>query len=615
MFRVPAVVRDILFVLLAGCVLWLVPPPAGAAAPAPPKDLITFSWSLSPEDPFSKENAVGITPKEFKRGETFFLTVTGTLEPGYHTYPLTKRTQYQAESGLTKVIHSDEAFKPLWPVSESEPEFFDEGSEGIYLEHERPFTWTQEFLVKPDAKPGPQTLRLVIDTQACDISHCTPVKKTLDIPVTVAETKAVALTPGLEKRQNEKAPPAEVIPVPPGVTPKKHAAPPTKPDQTPDDQEDTESEDAVATFRGKSFARFALEGVGWGLLSLLTPCVFPMIPITVSFFLKQSEQKHSSPLTLATVYCGTIVAVLLVGGLTIVSVLQPVSQHYLTNLVLGLLFLFFALSLFGMYEIVLPSGLANFTATREGRGGVAGTFFMALTFTIISFACVAPFYGGFLIFSAASVSPTAEDFTKLFAGALAYSVAFAAPFFVLALFPSLLKTLPRSGSWMNTLKVVMGFIEVAAALKFLRGAELVYFHSTSILTFDLVLGMYVALAVACGLYLLGLFRLPHDYEAPQMLGVPRLLFSLAFISLGLYLLPGLFKQGDDQRQRPRGEVFGWIESFLLPDNPPAKPQAAKADRGQPQPSAELAWGGELKSALQEARDKRKYIFIDFTGHN
>ena len=156
-----------------------------------------------------------------------------------------------------------------------------------------------------------------------------------------------------------------------------------------------------------------------------------------------------------------------IGGLTVVYLLQPVSQHYVTNFILGLLFLFFALSLFGMYEIALPSSLANFHVKeqqRQGQGGVIGTFFMALTFTIISFACVAPFYGSFLIISASSAS--LADFTKLFFGALAYSMAFAARrFSSLASFPTLLKAMPRSGSWMNTIKVVMGFIELAAALE------------------------------------------------------------------------------------------------------------------------------------------------------
>src|SRR5262249_28457073 len=192
---------------------------------------------------------------------------------------------------------------------------------------------------------------------------------------------------------------------------------------------------------------FILQGIIWGALSLVTPCVFPMIPITVSYFLKQSEQKHHRALSLAAVYSGTIIVVLTISGLLLSRVLQQFAQHWATNLALGLLFLVFALSLFGMFEITLPSWLANLTSSREGRGGLLGTMFMALTFTVISFACVAPFYGGFISLTAAAAS--AADWAKLALGCLAYSAVFAAPFFLLALFPSLLRSMPRSGSWMN----------------------------------------------------------------------------------------------------------------------------------------------------------------------
>ena len=181
-------------------------------------------------------------------------------------------------------------------------------------------------------------------------------------------------------------------------------------------------------------------------------------------------RKGHSPVLLAAIYSSTIALVLTVAGVCCMPIVQPFSQHWATNLVLGGLFVFFALSLFGMYDIVLPSGLGRLTAAGEGRGGLVGVVFMALTFTVISFACVAPFYGGFIALSASASS--AGDWLKLVLGALAFSVTFALPFFILALFPFLLKRLPKSGSWLNTVKVVMGFLELAAAFKFLRAAEL-----------------------------------------------------------------------------------------------------------------------------------------------
>jgi thiol:disulfide interchange protein DsbD len=320
-----------------------------------------------------------------------------------------------------------------------------------------------------------------------------------------------------------------------------------------------------------------------------------MIPITVSFFLKQASKQHHRPLTLALVYSGTIVTVLTAGGLLLMGSLQTLSQHWITNMVLGVLFLVFALSLFGMFEIQLPSSFANLTSAREGQGGLIGTMFMALTFTIISFTCVAPFYGGFIGLTASAQSAT--DWLKLFLGSLTFSLTFAAPFFILALFPSLLRSLPKSGSWLNTVKVVMGFLEIAAALKFLRAGEIFLTAQASFFTYDFVLAGYIALSVLCGLYLLNLYRLPHDDAPVEQLGVPRLLFSLAFLSLALYLTPALFKNNVGDNQRPNGRVFAWLDSFLLPESA----------------GHDLPWVGNLAKGLKHAEDKRNLVFIDFTG--
>src|SRR5437588_6895813 len=174
---------------------------------------------------------------------------------------------------------------------------------------------------------------------------------------------------------------------------------------------------------------FLLAGVFWGAVSLVTPCVFPMIPITVSFFLKQSEKEHHRPVTMALVYCGTIVCVLTIAAVALLSFFRYLSINPWMNFALGGLFVFFALSLFGMYEIELPSGLARFTSQREGEGGLVGTVFMALTFTIISFACVAPFLGGF----GGTAGTVQRPWWHTVLGGLAFSVRFAAPFFFPAL--------------------------------------------------------------------------------------------------------------------------------------------------------------------------------------
>jgi thiol:disulfide interchange protein DsbD len=257
-----------------------------------------------------------------------------------------------------------------------------------------------------------------------------------------------------------------------------------------------------------------------------------------------------------------------------------------------------------MYELTLPNFMARRLQAKQAKGGVIGTVFGALAFTVISFTCVAPFLGGFAGISAANTggSLIAVPTTREIFGGLAFATAFAAPFFVLALIPSLLRALPKSGGWLDSVKVVMAFLELAAALKFFRTAELGVFSPPEYFTYDLVLGGWVAICVACGLYLFNLYRLPHDEERPSI-GVMRLLFALLFLGLGVYLLPALFKGPDGKAQRPSGAVFAWVDAFLLPD--PGR--------------SDLEWGTDLRDALLRARQeglntgRPRPVFIDFTG--
>jgi thiol:disulfide interchange protein DsbD len=558
---------------------------AGAAGEAKAKapataGKIDFKVSLSPLDPFSNANRVGSSQKEFRPGEVIRLTITGTPAPGYHTYPLTRRTEAQDEVGLCTLSYEQgDAFQPLWPVTESPAEFVDTKGLGVWLEHEKPFTWEQDVLVKPTAKEGPAHLRFTVRTQVCNENQCTWGDYPFDIPLEV-KGSPLPVPREVEARLKDKEPPPEVVPVPPSNG---RGEAPAGPEAGPPAKSGADS----------GLWAFILQGIIWGAISLVTPCVFPMIPITVSFFLKQSEKQVHWPVTTAAVYCATIVVVLTTSAVALLSFFTAVSTHPLTNYGMGALFIFFALSLFGMYEIELPHSLAQFTSSREGQGGLVGTVFMALTFTIISFACVAPFLGGFGGTAAESSLPWSY---RVFGG-LAFSSTFAAPFFVLALFPSLLKKMPRSGSWLNSVKVVMGFLELAAAFKFLRAGELVWLPEPTFFTYDLVMGLYVALCFLCGLYLLNAYRLPHDTPA-ESLGVPRLLFATAFLTLGIYLTPALFKVNDrGTSQRPGGAVFAWVDSFLLPE-------------GQ---GTELPWTGNLDRGLAQARERKQLVFVDFTG--
>jgi thiol:disulfide interchange protein DsbD len=570
-------------------------PQTAAGSVAASKAAVTRT-NASPIDKLI-EFQTSIEPGRARRGQTVTLKIRGTPASGYHTYPLTKRSADPAHTeGLAPkwTYESLSGLQPLWPVTETEPTFEKDGSKW-FLEHKSPFTWSQDILVLPDAQPGKKTLPFTIKLQVCDEKRCTPGDAKFEARFEVSNEPAIALEPALEKRLQLRQPDIEVVPYPgmqtvsaPNINRAEGAA------------ADAGSGSPANGSQGGLWA-FILQGIFWGAVSLITPCVFPMLPITVSFFLKQSEKQHHSPLVLASVYSGTIVVVLTLGGLLLMRILQPISQNWITQLVLGGLFAFFALSLFGMFEIRLPSGFANFTSAQEGRGGLVGTMFMALTFTIISFTCVAPFYGSFIAFVASAQS--FGEWLKLVLGALAFSATFASPFFVLALFPTLLHSMPKSGTWMNTVKVVMGFLELAAALKFLRAGELTWLNGKAqILTHDLVLGGYVALALLCGLYLLNLYRLPHDQTPVEHLGVPRLLFSLAFLSLAFYLTPSLFRSSNGEKQRPTGKVFAWVDSFLL------------TSRFEDS-THDLAWVGNLTKGLNKASAENRLVFVDFTGFN
>ncbi len=542
-----------------------------------------------------------ILPATAKRGETVTWRFTVEIIPGWHTYP-TVQVHPEALSYVTKfkfpkagdVVFVGPVIDPPDVLKMAEPALNIKEKELRYYENKA--VWERKLVVSPDATPGPKTVTVAVALQVCDDTGCLPQNLTPAAKFTISDEPAVPVDPqylvevqangprGADATPLATARGADATPLA-GDYPKALAA--LEPQVVGD-----------VTARNTALGGFLLTAAAWGLISLVTPCVFPMIPITVSFFLKQSEKQHLNPVLQACVYCGTIVVVLGVAALTLLSVFRELSVNPITNVLLGVLFVVLALSLFGMFDLTLPNSLTRWSAAREGSGGLVGTVFMALTFTIVSFTCVAPFLGGF----AGIVASGQFRMWELLLGALAFSGAFAAPFFLLALFPSALRRLPRSGGWLNSVKVVMGFLELAAALKFFRTAELRWLPEPAFFTYDFILGLWVALALVCGLYLLNLFRLGHD-EVQESVGVPRMLWGLCFLGLAFYILPGLFKGGlDGDRQRPGGVVFAWIDAFLLPDS--AQGTLARGD---------LHWSADLPQAVVQARAARKKLFVDFTG--
>ena len=531
-----------------------------------------------------------IVPAAAKPGQAVTFRLTIIPKPGCWTYPANPPVAQDSVNNIVLPATGDLIFAANivdpdgWQLK---PNAENPALKDRY--YPVPATWELKATVNPAATSGEKTVTLKgTRLQACNESNCFP-----NEPQQTPTAKFTVLPGDGTPRSVPSAlgpPPKEPV----GVK----AAPAAPPTPAP-----TRGDAPPVTARGDLLALLAT-AVFWGFVSLVTPCVFPMIPITVSLFLKQSNQTAGGAVKLALVYSLTIIAVLGSSAVFLLSVFQQLSINPYTNLFLGALFVVFALSLFGMYDLTLPGFLLRATERRRGAGGLAGTVFGALAFSIVSFTCVAPFLGGFAGMTAS------QEYTKaeLILAGVAFAAAFASPFFVLALFPSLLKRLPRSGGWLDTVKAVMGFLELAAALKFFRTAELVFLDTPQYFTYDVCLVGWVAISAACWLYLLNVFRLPHDEEKPSI-GVPRLVFAVAFLGLAIYLLPGVFRGADGQNQRPTGVVFAWVDSFLLPDPHEVWARDLKAETRRI--SNDLAkWEANDRKGPPPAK---RFVFVDFTG--
>jgi thiol:disulfide interchange protein len=594
--------------------------PSPALAERKPK----ISWETAVKSIEGK-----IEPAEAKPGQTVTCKLIVRLFPGHWTYP-TRQTNPNEQSTRNVFVlpaTGDLIFvEPITDPTDAHTKPSPLGGDMLY--YPGGATWEFKAVVSPKATGGEKQVRVQLaQLLVCNDDACLPPGKVPIKQVTANVTVAGPPVPAEPKYQDAVAKAiGEASPLPP---PKKGPTdPPTpSPKDPPRVAKDpptpvpasepkavahrlSASRDHAADLkavldqlpppssRDAGLWRFLATAVGFGIITLFTPCVFPMIPITVSIFLKQSQKEGTNPLAHALVYAVTIVVILSVAALTLLTTFSRLAVDPYTNVLLGLLFVVLALSLFGLFEITLPSSLANATTDRAGKGGYLGTVFMAVSFTIVSFTCVAPFLGGFSGMAASGNFSTLE----LALGALAFATAFASPFFLLALFPSLLKKLPKSGDWMNMIKVTMGFLELAAALKFFRTAELRWLTPPEYFTYDVVLALWVAILIAMAFYLLGVFKMKHDHEEHDHVGPFRILFALAALGLAVYLTPALFGNGARERNRPAGQVYAWVDAFLLPE-----PSAAEMV------GSDLPWTGDLRRALDEARAKGGRVFVDFTG--
>ncbi len=294
----------------------------------------------------------------------------------------------------------------------------------------------------------------------------------------------------------------------------------------------------------KSLWGVILEAIAWGFVALLTPCVFPMVPMTVSFFLKNSGSSKAKGRLFASFYGFAIVALytvpiaviilityILGGDAVTADIFNWLATHWVPNIIFFLIFMVFAASFFGAFEINMPSWMVNKTDAKSDKGGLVGVFFMALTLVLVSFSCTGP------IVSSVLIKSTQGEIWEPIITMFAFSAAFALPFTIFAFAPSLLKDLPKSGGWLNSVKVVLGFIELALGLKFLSVADQVY--QWGILDREVYLALWIVIFFLLGLYLLGKIRFAHD-SPEESLSVKRLFLSIVVFSFVVYMIPGMF---------------------------------------------------------------------------
>jgi len=355
-----------------------------------------------------------------------------------------------------------------------------------------------------------------------------------------------------------------------------------------------------------------------GLVGLLMPCVFPMIPMTVSFFMKQGDKAKFH----AFIYGLSIVIIYVIFGIILSLIFGPdfaniLSTHWIPNILFAIIFIIFALSFFGYFEITLPSSWVNKSAKMENTGGLIGIFFMALTLVLVSFSCTLPIAG------AVALNSVGGSLLKPIIGMLGFSLGIAIPFTLFAFFPGLLKKMPKSGGWMNTLKVVLAFIELAFALKFINVPDQTYHWG--ILDREVYLALWIVLFSLMGVYLLGKIKFPLDDDMPVQKSPFRFMMAIATFAFVVYMIPGMFGA-------PLKAISGWLPPMTTQDfdiNHIVRQESGVGVHthttiGYHEETPlygdrlDLPHGiqgyFDYDQALRVAKELNKPIFIDFTGH-
>lgn len=530
--------------------------------------------------------SLGPAPEAIRAGQRFEVRLAARIDAGWHLYSISQPPGGPIPTRIT--LPAAQGFSLAGPPAGPEPSRQFDPNFSMETEwYDDSVAFSLPIVAAAETPPGMHRLEVHVRFQTCNDRLCLPPKtEKLFIDVAVAAGSAA-------NRAGDSGPIAEPAPVPA----------PAQPGEVPEPAGNAAPAQQAAAVPLPAAAQANLWSFIWlamtvGALSLLTPCVFPMVPITVSYFTNHAAGSRSAAVGNAFVYSIGIILTFTALGMALAllvgaSGLNAFAANPWINLLITAIFLGFAMNLFGAYELTPPSSLLTkldaFTRKKDGSRFV-GTLLMGLTFTLTSFTCTAPFVGTLLVMAAQG------SWKWPLLGMLAFSSVFALPFFVLALVPQLVSRLPRAGGWLNAVKVSMGFLEVAAAMKFLSNVDLVW--GWGIFTRAAVLAIWIALGVLLCLYLLGSYRLPHDSTADRI-GAWRLGAAIVSLAVTIHLVTGLF-----------GSRLGELEAFL----PPAGPGGA-THRASGTLEGELSWiVNDYEEAAATAAREQRLLLIDFTGY-
>lgn len=530
-----------------------------------------------------------IAPVSGRAGDTVMVRVKAKIDRYWHTYgtrPVEGPMPTEITSGPKGVLRSGGKVKVL----KGSHTAYDKIWETEVEEWAGTVELDVPVRIDPSLKKGTAKAQINVYLQLCDTAACMPpedITLPLMVDVTAEAVSGAADTASAQAESPSKADHTS-------VTGKAGSSTPILSDTQREIQQE----------KAKGLWSFFLYAMGWGFLALLTPCVFPMIPITVSFFTKRHEKRTGSGIRDSTVFgIGVISTFTLIGLVAAVvfknaDIAANLAASPLLNMVIATVFTILAFNLFGAFEIQIPVSILNALNRKSQGDGMASVWLMGLTFALTSFTCTVPFLGGVL-----SSAATGGEFLFPLVGTLGFATAFAVPFVVLSMFPALLVRLPRAGGWMNNMKVVMGFIEIGAAVKFISSADLA--AGWGIMPREVFLSIWAGLMFLSTIYVLGMFQMKLDSPTERIGGI-RAGFAVIFATLTFWFSAGAMGR----------DMSDFIEALLPPHN-------YKEMMGGGVAAASVAPGGaavvtekwytNLDEAKKVALQTGKPIFIDFTG--